>query len=126
MAVITDGEYPESSAFNLIGQIIMDFLEVYAETPAVYQEAYKDKELAYTNLETFLKNWQNPAEGDKLYKIKTELDDVKDIMHKNMDELMNRGESLDSMMEKSKDLSKMSREFYRKAKTKNQRCCTLS
>ena len=40
--------------------------------------------LVYDKLEAYLKNWQNPAEADKLYKIKTELSEVKEIMHKNM------------------------------------------
>ncbi len=75
-----------------------------------------DQELPYKNLEEFLKNWQDPAEADKVYKIKTDLAEVKDIMHNNMNDLIERGETLEVMMEKSKDLSKMSTDFYKKAK----------
>jgi len=126
VAVITDNEYPEQSAYNLIGQLVLDFMESFKGHEEVYMDANTDKELKYDNLEKFLKEWQNPAEADKLYKIKTELTEVKEVMHKNMQDLLERGESLESLMTKSKDLSKMSNDFYKKAKKKNQRCCSLS
>ncbi len=126
VAVITDMDYPEQSAYNMIGELVLDFMETFKDNPAVYMEATKDIELKYEKLEMYLKNWQNPADADKLYKIKTDLSEVKEIMHKNMQELLERGESLESLMSKSKDLSKMSNDFYKKAKKKNQRCCSLS
>lgn len=92
----------------------------------MYMEVEADTNLKYERIEEFLKNWQNPKEADKIYKIKTDLDEVKDIMHKNMEDLLKRGESLDELMAKSKDLSTMSVEFYKKAKKKNQKCCTLT
>ena len=82
-------------------------------------EATTDLKLKYEKLEAFLKNWQNPEEADKLYKITTDLTEVKEIMHKNMQDLFERGESLESLMSKSKDLGKMSNDFYKKAKKKN-------
>ena len=126
VAVVTDAEYPEGSAYNLIGQVILDFMQTFERNPEIYQDCEYDCDLPYENLGEFLKNWQDPAEADKLYKIKTELDDVKEIMHKNMSELIERGESLESLMEKSNDLSKMSVQFYKKAKKKNSQCCTLN
>ena len=124
--IITDNEYPESTAYNLIGEVIMDFVNTFDSQRELWADATKDMELKYDKLEEFLKNWQNPMEADKLQKIKSELTDVKEVMHKNMQELMERGESLESLMGKSKDLSKMSNDFYKKAKKKNARCCTLS
>ncbi len=86
ICVITDMEYPEQSAYNLMGEIVLDFMNTFEANPEVYQEATKDCDpmLVYDKLEAYLKNWQNPAEADKLYKIKTELSEVKEIMHKNM------------------------------------------
>ena len=108
VAVVTDPTYPEGSAYNLIGQVILDFMQTFERNPDIYQYCEYDVDLPYENLAEFLKNWQDPSEADKLYKIKTELDDVKEIMHKNMNDLIERGESLESLMEKSNDLSKMS------------------
>ena len=42
-----------------------------------------------------------------------------------MDDLLKRGEDLDKMMEKSKDVSNMSYDFYKNAKKANTRCCSL-
>ena len=126
VTAITDVEYPESSAFYMLGQIILDFMSTFENDTEMYLEAEEDTALKYEKLEEFLKVWQNPADGDKIYKIKTELTEVKEIMHKNMEDLIKRGESLDTLMAKSKDLSTMSVEFYKKAKKKNQKCCNLS
>jgi len=110
----------------MLGQIIIDFMSTFENDTEMYMEAEEDTSLKYEKLEEFLKAWQKPEEADKIYKIKTELSEVTDIMHKNMEDLLKRGESLDVLMAKSKDLSTMSVEFYKKAKKKNQRCCTLS
>jgi len=68
----------------MIGELVLDFMDTFKDNPAVYMEATKDIELKYEKLEMYLKNWQNPADADKLYKIKTDLSEVKEIMHKNM------------------------------------------
>lgn len=47
-------------------------------------------------------------------------------MRKNMSELMKRGETIDDLMAKSKDLSTSSVSFYKNAKKANTRCCDLS
>ena len=43
-------------------------------------------------------------------------------MHQNIEELLARGETLESLMEKSDDLSSSSVKFYTTAKRNNQ-CC---
>ncbi|CAF1698565.1 unnamed protein product [Brassica oleracea var. botrytis] len=48
---------------------------------------------------------QDPAEADKLLKIQRELDETKIILHKTIDSVLARGEKLDSLVEKSSDLS---------------------
>jgi synaptobrevin family protein YKT6 len=47
-------------------------------------------------------------------------------MRKNMKDLLERGETIENLMEKSKDLSTASVSFYKKAKKANTRCCDLS
>ncbi len=42
-----------------------------------------------------------------------------------MDDLLKRGEDLDKLMEKSKDVSNLSLDFYKNAKKTNKRCCSL-
>ncbi|GJV16335.1 glutathione S-transferase T3-like protein [Tanacetum coccineum] len=67
-------------------------------------------------------NWflvfQDPAEADKLLKIQRELDETKIILHKTIDSVLERGEKLDSLVEKSSDLSAASQfnAAYKRAK----------
>lgn len=74
----------------------------------------------------FLTQWQNPHEADKLMKVEKELFEVKEIMHQNLNDILKRGENLDTLMARSKDLSTVSVDFYKKAKKQNKTCCKLS
>ena len=71
----------------------------------------------------FLQKWQDPTEADKLMKVEKELFEVKEIMHQNLNDVLKRGEDLDTLMNKSKDLSSVSVDFYKKAKKNNSKCC---
>lgn len=42
-----------------------------------------------------------------------------------MTQLIDRGTKLDELMEKSDDISKVSMDFYKKAKATNTKCCNL-
>ena len=65
-------------------------------------------------------------EADKLLRIERELQEVQDIVHKNLEDLLKRGEAMDDLMVKSKDLSTASHDFYKKAKKANSRCCNIN
>ncbi|CAD6228026.1 unnamed protein product [Miscanthus lutarioriparius] len=56
-------------------------------------------------LDDALTKYQDPAEADKLLKIQRDLDETKIILHKTIDSVLARGERLDSLVEKSSDLS---------------------
>ncbi|OEL24464.1 VAMP-like protein YKT61 [Dichanthelium oligosanthes] len=71
-----------------------------------------------------LTKYQDPAEADKLLKIQRDLDETKIILHKTIDSVLARGERLDSLVEKSSDLSAASQMFYKQAKKANS-CCTI-
>lgn len=58
-------------------------------------------------------------------KLQGEIDDVTKIMRKNLSDLMRREENLEGLMAKSNDLSKVSVEFYKKAKDSNKKCCSM-
>ena len=61
-----------------------------------------------------------------MLKIEKELFEVKNIVHENLEDLLKRGESMDALMAKSKDLSDTSVKFYVKAKKTNQKCCNVN
>jgi synaptobrevin homolog YKT6 len=45
-----------------------------------------------------------------------ELNDTKDVLHKTIESILERGEKLDNLVEKSDALSSQSRMFYKAAK----------
>lgn len=120
VTIVSDPEYPQRVVFSLIADIMNQFFSSNLE----WENATKDVDLKFTLLEKFLKDYQNPAEADKLMKIESELNQITDIMHKNIEQLLKRGETLESLMQKSQDLSTVSYDFYKRAK-KNNQCCKL-
>mmetsp|Transcript_5686 Transcript_5686/g.6370 ORF Transcript_5686/g.6370 Transcript_5686/m.6370 type:complete len:100 (+) Transcript_5686:2-301(+) len=86
------------------------------------EEIKRDEAFKVPEIETLFTKFQNPAEADKLTKIEKDLEEVKGVVMQSMDDLLKRGESLDQLMQKSKDLSNTSVQFYRTAK-KNNACC---
>jgi synaptobrevin family protein YKT6 len=53
-----------------------------------------------------------------------ELDETKDILVKSIDQLLERGEKLESLAEKSNDLSFHSKAFMKQAESMNS-CCVI-
>ncbi|KNC74376.1 hypothetical protein SARC_13073 [Sphaeroforma arctica JP610] len=74
------------------------------------------------SLETTMAKYQNPAEADKMMKIQQDLDETKVILHKTIESVLERGEKIDTLVERSEDLSRQSKVFYTQAKKTNQ-CC---
>ena len=61
-----------------------------------------------------------------MLKIEKELQDVQNIVHQNLQDLLARGETMDVLMQKSNELNSTSIEFYKKAKKSNSKCCNTS
>jgi synaptobrevin family protein YKT6 len=120
-AVLVDAEYPQRVAFGLLAEVVRMFLEQFA---GKWESLEKDAELRSPEIEEMFAKFQNPAEADKLTKIEKDLEEVKGTVMQSMDDLLKRGESLDQLMQKSKDLSNTSVQFYRTAK-KNNQCCKM-
>jgi synaptobrevin family protein YKT6 len=121
--LVADEEYPQRVAFAFIGKFMGDLVEKYGVDKLTSFSA-EDVQLDLPNLENDFRKYQDPKEADKLSQIQKNLDDVKEIMQKNIEEVLKRGETLDSLMMKSNDLSKTSVTFYQTAK-KNNQCCQL-
>jgi synaptobrevin family protein YKT6 len=79
----------------------------------------------FTQLEDYLVKYQDPASADKVTKIQNDLEETTQILHKTIDSVLERGVKLDSLVEKSDDLSRQSKMFYKQAKKTNS-CCVVS
>mmetsp|Transcript_15552 Transcript_15552/g.24871 ORF Transcript_15552/g.24871 Transcript_15552/m.24871 type:complete len:186 (+) Transcript_15552:276-833(+) len=116
--VVSDEEYPVRVAFSMI----TDLVNKYIKEESKWQEITTDAEASPDFMKTALEKYQDPKEADKVLKIQQTVDEIKNIMHKNIDDILKRGETLDALMEKSNDLSSTSVAFFKTAKKQNQ-CC---
>ncbi|PWA90529.1 SNARE-like superfamily protein [Artemisia annua] len=116
-----DDHYPVRSAFSLLNQVLDEYQKNFGDS---WKGAQADSTQPWPYLDEALTRFQDPAQADKLLKIQRELDETKIILHKTIDSVLERGEKLDSLVEKSSDLSTASQMFYKQAKKTNQ-CCTI-
>jgi len=120
-AVLADADYPMRVAFSLLNEAMRQF---ETRNGNKWMNVEHDVELDFPEGQELLTKFQDPSEADKITKIEKELDEVKGIVIKSMDDILRRGEALESLMQKSEDLSQVSYQFYRTAK-KNNQCCTV-
>ncbi len=71
-----------------------------------------------------MKQYMDPLKADKLLAIKYELEETKQIMYKNIDDLLAANEKIEDLVQKSNDLAELSKGMARKAKDLN-RCCII-
>ncbi|CAL5374439.1 unnamed protein product [Camellia sinensis] len=106
-----DDHYPVRSAFSLLNKAVTVFFleKVLDEYQKNFGDSWRtvqtDSTQPWPYLNEALAKFQDPAEADKLLKIQRELDETKIILHKTIDSVLARGEKLDSLVEKSSDLS---------------------
>jgi len=118
--VFASASYPQRSAFSVINKVLDEYTTAEGDAWKLVQSDAKDGPPLLTEA---LTKYQDPHEADKLLKIQKELDETKIILHKTIDSVLQRGEKLDTLVEKSNDLSLASQVFYKQARKTNQ-CCT--
>lgn len=60
----------------------------------------------------------------KIEKVNSQMKDIKEIMIENIEKILDRGEKLENLVERSKKLSDTSKDFYHKSKKLNS-CCVM-
>ncbi|KAF7458491.1 snare protein [Cryptosporidium felis] len=124
---ITSPDYPVRCAFGLLNEYLKAFMDSRSHEALLsldLAKVTKDQNEAIPECEQVFKKYQDPLNNDKIFKVQKDLDEVRDVMLKNIEDLLHRGETLDTLMQKSSDLSAASYQFYRTAK-KNNQCCQL-
>lgn len=116
-----DAQYPMRSAFSVVNKVLDEYEQAFGSS---WQTVHSDKAESWSPLNEALTRYQDPTEADKLLKIQRDLDETKHILHRTIDSVLDRGEKLDSLVEKSSDLGAASQIFYKQAKKANQ-CCTI-
>lgn len=121
--VITDKEYPVRPAYSLINKILEEYLLLHPASQWSAVEATTPT-LKFDKLEVYLKKYQDPSQADSILRVQRELDETKIVLHKTIESVLQRGEKLDSLVDKSEALSSSSRMFYKQAKKTNS-CCVI-
>ncbi|KAF7972286.1 hypothetical protein HWV62_18534 [Athelia sp. TMB] len=117
--IITDHEYPVRPAFSLLAKILDEFA---AKVP---QSAYATPAaISFPEITTYIQKYQDPRQADTIMKVQQELDETKIVLHKTIESVLQRGEKLDNLVERSNALSMQSKAFYKTAKKQNS-CCVV-
>ncbi|KAL6456448.1 hypothetical protein MHYP_G00349920 [Metynnis hypsauchen] len=119
--VIADSEYPQRICFSLLDKVLDEFSRQVDDRqwPTGTPETIR-----FTALEEYLNKYQNPREADALTRVQAEVDETKIILHRTMESLLDRGEKLDDLVQKSEELGQTSKAFYKTARKQN-RCCKM-
>lgn len=125
--VITDDGYPAIVAQRLLSEILEEFLTRHSRSTWTTGSPNLDAGLkadTERQMRKYLAEYQDPQQVDGILKIQKELDDTKITLHKTFESVLQRGEKLDDLVEKSSELSTQSKMFYKQASKQNS-CCAL-
>lgn len=107
--IISDPEYPALVAHQLLSKVVDEFLSRYPRSAF----ATSNPSLAFPQLKEYIEKYQDPQQADSIMKIQKELDETKIVLHKTIESVLERGEKIDSLVEKSDGLSAQSKMFYK-------------
>ncbi|PBK91104.1 snare protein YKT6 [Armillaria gallica] len=117
--IITDQEYPVRPAFSLLSKLLDDFI---AKVP---QSSFSDSSsISFPDINTCLQKYQDPRQADTIMRVQQELDETKIVLHKTIESVLQRGEKLDNLVDRSTALSAHSKMFYKTTKKQNN-CCVI-
>ncbi|KAK3685028.1 Longin-like domain-containing protein [Podospora appendiculata] len=113
---ITDKSYPRKLAFTYLSDLAAEFATTY---PAAQLLSPTLRPYAFMEFDTFISRtkatYSDARATQNLDKLNDELRDVTKVMHKNIEDLLYRGDSLDRMGELSSRLRDDSKKYKRAA-----------
>ncbi|MCJ1485539.1 palmitoyltransferase [Schaereria dolodes] len=118
--IISDHDYPALVAQQLLSKVVDEFLTQHPRSAFTSSNA----QLPYPQLKDYIVKYQDPQQADSIMKIQKELDETKIVLHKTIESVLERGEKIDTLVQKSNDLSGQSKMFYTQAKKQNS-CCVV-
>ena len=122
--MICDEEYPKRVAIEFLMKILDNF-KIFIKEKKIDLNLYTvDTDIKYDYIKNEIEDWQDPSKKDDIMKLQDELNDICDIMKKNINELIKREENLETLIIKSEEISQTSKIFYKNAKKTN-RCCNF-
>ncbi|KAL6152303.1 palmitoyltransferase [Exserohilum turcicum] len=121
--VVTDEEYPRLAAHRILRKVVDEFVSKYPRS--AYDGFTKESpKMSFPELKDYIQRYQNPENADSTMKIQKELDETKIVLHNTIQSVLERGEKIDDLVQKSEGLSAQSKMFYTQAKKQNS-CCNV-
>ena len=115
---VADGTYATRLAYSMLEKISGSFLQCFREASTQTS----------ANCASFSRNLRNEVDfyngpqADKIKKLQSDIDGVKDVMMQNLDVIIQRGDKIDNLVEKSGNLAAESDTFFTQSNTlKNKR-----
>ncbi|KAF2268063.1 snare-like protein [Lojkania enalia] len=131
---VADHDYDKRIVHSLLSKVLDDFVTRYPRTAYVNLEPVPDSEkdrdgnspqrCPLPELKDYIVKWQDPRQADNITKIQYELDETKILIHKTIEGVLERGEKIDNLVQKSDILNAQSKMFYTQAKKQNS-CCVV-
>eukprot|EP00741_Cyanophora_paradoxa_P016039 tig00000042_g15484.t1 len=116
--VLTDKVYPRKLAFSYLEELSREFFSLYGQQVEAAQRPY-----AFISFDKFIqkskKLYQDSRSQRNLEKLNEELRDVHRIMTKNIEEVLGRGEKLDTVSQRSSMLAGEAKKYAKQAKYMN-------
>ena len=115
--IVCDQEYPSMVAHQLLSRILDDFLTKHPVSS--FRTLTTKNSVVFPELKEYITKYQDPQNADSLMKIQKELDETKVVLHKTIEQMLDRGEKLETLAGKSSELSENSHKMFVKAKQQN-------
>ncbi|GMM37396.1 palmitoyltransferase [Saccharomycopsis crataegensis] len=123
--ILTDQEYQIRPAYGLLNKVLDEFISTYPPSQwSSITTAPNTSTFKMPSLDTYIKKYQDPSQADAIMRVQKELDETKIVLNKTIENVLKRGENLDSMVQKSETLGISSKIFYEQAKKTNS-CCII-
>jgi len=103
--IISDPEYPALVAHQLLSKVVDEFLSQHPRS----EYANSTSTLSVPALKDYIVKYQDPQQADSIMKIQKELDETKIVLHKTIESVLERGEKIDDLVQKSDGLSAQSK-----------------
>ncbi|KAL5041978.1 hypothetical protein BDW71DRAFT_190900 [Aspergillus fruticulosus] len=116
--IISDDEYPSMAAHYILSKLLDEFT---TQNPSAISATGP---VSFPALTSYIAQYQDPQKVGGIAKIQKELEDTKVVLYKTIDSVLQRGEKLDDLVQKSEGLSSQSKMFYTSAKKQNS-CCIV-
>ncbi|KAF2072118.1 hypothetical protein CYY_006563 [Polysphondylium violaceum] len=113
--VYTDKEYPARVAMKCLTEMINEYIK---KTQGIIGQPFPE-------MQHILNKYLDPKGQDKILEVQNQVNEIIPIMHKNIEEALGNTAKMETLLEKSNDLSGRSKLFLKQAKKANRRCCII-